>query len=222
MERSDMKLVGGLWMPEHEHHMVEWMQSPKNKVLVDGKLTYQWKKQVLAMTFVQKWRVAVDVGAHCGFWSMHLAQRFRTVHAFEPIELHRACWEANVTTKINEAILHPCALGEEDSTCAMFTTPHSSGGSYVQGKGSIPIKRLDGYDFQDVDFIKLDCEGFELFALRGGQETLKRCKPAIIVEQKPGRAPKYGLAERDAIPYLQGLGAKLRREMGGDFFFTWD
>lgn len=104
----------------------------------------------------------------------------------------------------------------------MYTAPTSSGDSYVKGEGDIHMKRLDDFDILDVDFIKLDTEGHELFCLRGGEEMLKRWKPVICVEQKPGKAQQFGLKETGAVTYLQGLGAKLRLTMSGDFFLSWD
>lgn len=218
-QRSDIKLVGGVWLPSHEQHLVGWMNHPKNKALIDGKLAYQWKKQELAMSHVKQWRTAVDVGGHCGLWSMHLVKRFQHVHAFEPVALHRECFERNVQGT-NHA-LYPCALGEVDGKCSMHTQDTSSGDSWVDGSGEIPIRRLDDFDLQDVDFIKLDCEGYELLALRGGEETLKRCRPTIVVEQKPGRAQKFGLPETGAVDYLQGLGAQLLAEKSGDYVLAW-
>jgi FkbM family methyltransferase len=119
-------------------------------------------------------------------------------------------------------ILHPCALGEMESMVSIYTAPTSSGDSWVDGVGDIPMKRLDDFGLQDVDFIKLDCEGFELFALRGGEEMLKRCRPCVIVEQKPGRAQKFGLRETEAVDYLRGLGAHLRTVISGDYVVSWD
>ena len=92
----------------------------------------------------------------------------------------------------------------------------------VAGAGDIPMRRLDDFNFQDVDFLKIDCEGYELFVLRGATELLKRCRPCIIVEQKPGNAQKFGLQETEAVPYLQSLGAVLRAVKSGDFVMSWD
>src|SRR5207253_8255033 len=39
-------------------------------------------------------RLAVDVGAHVGFWSYYLVLAFRNVHAFEPSEHRVALGEA--------------------------------------------------------------------------------------------------------------------------------
>lgn len=213
-----MKNIGGIWLPDGEVHLVEWM-TKMNRV-VDGKLTYQYHKLEAALEHVKQWRCAVDVGAHCGMWSMHLAQRFDVLHAFEPVPAHRDCWARNMEGR--GGLLYPCALGETEGKVAIRTAADSSGDSWVDGDGEIPLRRLDDFTLADVDFIKLDCEGYELFALRGGEEMLKRCQPCVIVEQKPGRAQKFGLGETDAVRYLEGLGARLRKVIAGDFILSWD
>jgi len=215
---NDKKQVGGIWLPAHEKHMDAWML--KMNQVVDGKLTYQLNKRAAALKWVRHWRTAVDVGAHCGLWSMALAPRFAELHAFEPVALHRDCFGLNVAG--GNVALHACALGEQDGQIAIHTTPGSSGDSYIQGAGEIPLRRLDDFELQDVDFIKLDCEGGELPALRGGEDTLKRCRPCVIVEQKPGRAQKFGLPETAAVDYLRSLGAVLRASISGDYIMSWD
>jgi FkbM family methyltransferase len=212
-----MKKVGGVWLPSHETHLVDWMQG-RNEV-VDGKLTYQHHKLQRALGQVRNWRTAVDVGAHCGLWSMHLVKRFSALVGFEPVALHRECYARNVE---GDYMLHACALGDKAGKVKIHTSESSSGDSWVDGDGDIPLMMLDGFNLQDVDFIKLDCEGYEYFALKGGEETLKRCRPTVMVEQKPGRAQKFGLAETQAVDYLQSLGAKLRFAMSGDYCLSWD
>lgn len=214
-----MKNIGGIWLPDHETHLVAWMQQ-KNQV-VDGKLTYQWDKQQLAMSHVRRFRTAIDIGGHCGLWSMWLMKRFAQVHAFEPVDAHRACFARNAEG--DNVRLHACALGETEGSVAIDTSPGSSGDSRVSDQaGDIPLCRLDDFAIEDVDFIKLDCEGYELHALRGGEQLLQRCRPTVIVEQKPGRAKKFGLPDTGAVDYLQSLGAVLRAEKSGDFVLSWD
>lgn len=198
--------------------MVAWMQ--KRNQVVDGKLTYQYHKLEAALGYVKQFRTAVDVGGHCGLWSMHLAKRFTEVHAFEPVELHRACFERNVAG--DNVFLHACALGDRSGRVNIHTSHTSSGDSWVDGEGDIPMDMLDLFDVGPIDFIKLDCEGFELFALRGGVRQLEQWHPTVCVEQKPGRAQKYDLPQTAAVDFLIGLGAKLRREIGGDYILSWD
>lgn len=211
--------IGGVFLPDGEKHLPEWMLRKNQRV--DGRLTYQYHKLEAALSYVRDFRVAIDIGAHCGLWSMHLAKRFEMLHAFEPVARHRECFAANLVGAKN-VVVYPMALGEKAGSVRMETAPTSSGDTRVAGAGDIPLELLDNFDFPNVDFVKLDCEGYELFALRGGEETLKRWRPCVIVEQKPGHGQAYGLKETAAVDYLQSLGAKLRRELGGDFILSWD
>lgn len=215
--QNGIKKFGGIWLPAHETHLVDWMR--KMGQVRDGVLTYQQDKRDLALSYVKNWRTAVDVGGHCGLWSMWLAKRFHNLHAFEPVALHRQCFALNV---VGPVTLHCCALGDRDGSISMHTSEGSSGDSWIDGAGDIPLRRLDDLELQDVDFMKLDCEGGELPALRGAEETLKRCRPVVIVEQKPGNAQKYGLPETGAVDYLQSLGATLRTKKSGDYILTFD
>lgn len=215
-----MKQAHGWWLPDHEQHLIAWMSHPKNVTQVlDGRVMYQAVKQRAAMEACTSFRTAVDVGGHVGLWSYYLARRFARVHAFEPVEEHRQCFAKNINGS-GSVTLHACALGSQNGSISINTTRSSSGDSWVNGDGDIPMRTLDDFDLPDVDFMKLDCEGYELHALHGAVETLKRCRPVVIVEQKPNRAQKFGLTERGAVGYLESLGYRLAREISGDFILV--
>ena len=217
-----MKQHQGIWLPDHERHMIEWMN--KSGKIVNGRGTYQIRKLRAALTFVKQFRVAVDVGSHCAFWSMHLANRFDELAAFDPIADHRECWYANMAGgSMGRVALHPCALGAAPGRVALIVPPGSSGGTHISGPGDIEMRTLDSFALQDVDFIKVDCEGAELAVLQGAVDTIARCKPCIIVEQKAHiMAKNFGTAGRPAVDYLLNMGAILRREMGGDYIMSFD
>ena len=207
----------GIWLPDGETHLTEWMSRAGE--IVDGKGTYQIKKLRKALEYCTNYRTAVDVGAHVGMWSMQLIKSFDKVLAFEPVAAHRACFAKNI--ELDEVELFPYALGEKSRRIAINTAATSSGDSWVGGEGDIPMHPLDALEIPDLDFIKIDCEGYEKFVLMGAEETIKRCRPCIIVEQKPGHGQRFGLGERDAVAYLLSLGAVLRAEMSGDFILSF-
>jgi hypothetical protein len=45
-----------------------------------------------------------------------------------------------------------------------------------------PVATLDSYNLDRADWLKIDTEGCELPILQGGIETIKRCRPTIILE----------------------------------------
>ena len=214
-----MLKTDGWFFPDGEAHLPVWMGNPKVRMFLNGRAAYQGQKQVAAMGLCKRKRVAVDVGGHVGLWSFNLANEFREVHAFEPVAAHRECFLAN-TTGFENITLHACALGDHEGMVAIRTEPTSSGDSRVDGAGDIPMHTLDSFALSQVDLIKIDTEGHELFVLRGAEETLSRCKPVVIVEQKKGHAQRYGLGETDAVPYLQSLGYRVAKEMSGDFLMV--
>ncbi|KKN90106.1 hypothetical protein LCGC14_0232190 [marine sediment metagenome] len=211
----------GIWLPDGETHLIEWMEQI-NKI-VDGKPSYQYHKYEAAMKFVKKRRVAIDVGSHIGLWATHMARDFDLVHCFEPKLDHRKCWKKNMDGKTNSC-LHAVALGEGTKQVTLFTGPSSSGDTRIDpliNGGVIPMTTLDSYKLEEVDFIKIDCEGYEYHVLKGAEETLLREKPVICVEQKPGHGQNFGLTELAGVEYLESLGAVRRGGIQGDFFLSW-
>lgn len=214
-----MVKIDGWYFPDGEKHLPAWMANAKVRMRLNGRSAYQGQKQTAALSLCKKRRVAVDVGAHIGLWSFNLSHAFERVEAFEPVAVHRECFTQNLLVCDNVR-LHACALGDKPGKVSIRTEPTSSGDSRVDGPGEIPMNTLDSYDFDNVDLIKIDTEGFELFVLRGAIATIAKCKPVVVVEQKPGHAQKYEVGEREAIPYLEGLGYRVAREMSGDFLMV--
>lgn len=216
---SDIATHFGWALPAHEQHLQRWMVNPKNLGFkLNGRQAYQGKKQVKAMSYVKQFRTALDVGGHVGFHSFNLAHQFTHVHAFEPVALHRKCFVLNVTQA--NVTLHPVALGKIEGSVSMNTEHGSSGNTTVGGKGDIPMVTLDSLGLGDVDYMKLDCEGFEENVLRGAEATIGLCKPVIMVEQKRQMAADFGLETLGAVKFLKTLGYKVAEEISGDYIMV--
>lgn len=214
----DVKQELGWWFPAHEAHLPDWMRKVNDTE--GGRLAYQGKKRRYAVSLCKKRRRAIDVGAHVGLMSYYFASAFERVEAFEPVALHRECFVKNVPQ--GNVTLHPYALGDKTGSVSMHTAHSSSGDTTVAGAGDIPLKRLDDVfpDATDIDYLKLDVEGYELRALKGAEQLIKRCKPVICVEQKPGKGKQFGLPDTAAVDYLRSLGYKLQKEMSGDYIMA--
>jgi len=217
----------GLYLPNGESHLTHWMDVDGHTR--DGKPTYQYKKYQAALAHVKTRGRALDIGAHVGLWSRVMALDFDEVLAFEPVPAHIECWKANMKHASN-ARLYETALGRRAGVVQMHQPElGSSGGARVAYPGDIPnaaqsvdMQLLDDYLLDYIDFLKIDNEGYEYYVLRGAIATLKRCKPVIIVEQKPGMAQRFGLEETEAVSFLKGLGATLHQEIQGDYILSWN
>lgn len=234
---SDAKLVAGIWLPGSEEHFVDMLTRDQSRLIRDGIGTYQIRKLDRAMTLVpaDRRRVAVDIGAHVGLWSMWLVKYFQLVEAFEPVPLHAELFRKNVHGSYT---LHEFALGEQPGTMdievpyeqtagahAALGRPHP-GAKYVRHQTwwykvpSVSVRRLDDLALNDVDFLKIDVEGWELPIMRGAESTLLRCKPVLVVEQKGNELP-YGHEKDAAGRYLESLGFECVEVMSGDWIMRW-
>lgn len=214
-----MKRVDAWYLPDRDTHFKPWLIASQQKR--DGRLCYQLHKYDAAMQSVRRRRVAVDVGAHIGFWSYWMAQDFDALHAFEPLASHRACWTANVPLR-DGVVLHPEALGAAAGFVRLFETVDNSGNTRINDiPGSVPMARLDDFAFPVVDFLKIDCEGYEAFVIEGAVETLQRCRPVVIVEQKRKCGTRYGRQDDAAVMLLKQLGAQQQWISGGDYLLTF-
>jgi FkbM family methyltransferase len=217
----------GLFLPDGETHLVEWME--KAGQTLGGRPAYQLHKYRAAAVYAPALQVAVDVGAHVGQWTLAMLGDFSHVEAFEPVPAYAACFKANVAAELDRVRLHELALGDRPGRAGLCCPdPASHGDTFVAAEGDVPnaaqdieVRTLDSFALPRVDFMKIDCEGYELRVLKGAEATLRRCRPALIVEQKPGRPQRHGLGQLGAVEYLQSLGAKLCKEMSGDFVLAW-
>lgn len=215
------KIFDGWVLPANEVHLPIWMS--QNNDRRDGRLTYQAHKYDAAMKHVTERTTAIDVGGHTGMWSWLMSRDFAQVVAFEPVPLHRKCFEANVE-QCKNVTLHPYALGETHGHVQMRTwTEGSSGDTGVDPDvdGDTPMIRLDDMTFERVGLIKIDCEGYEANVVRGARDTIVIHKPIIIVEQKGAMCGRYGIGLLDAVTFLESLGMKRRDCISGDFIMDW-
>jgi FkbM family methyltransferase len=207
----------GWVLPASDRHFAKYLASaPK----VEGRRMYQGQHIQQSLQFCASRRTALDVGGHVGFWSYYLALAFQRVHAFEPNELFAQCFERNVRAR--NVILHRVALGEVERRIELVVDPENTGATHVRldAAGAIPMRRLDDLALDEVDFIKVDVEGFELQVLEGARDTLARCRPVVIVEQKDF-ASRYGGERYGAAELLQSLGATPLAQVVQDLIFGW-
>jgi len=214
---SGTRSVYGWLLPKTDRHFPQYLASaPK----VEGRRMYQPQHIQATLEICRGRRVAVDVGAHVGFWSYYLALAFQSVHAFEPADLFAFCFERNVRAK--NVVLHRVALGEEEASVQIETVADNTGATHVvpAAQGGVRMRRLDDYKLENVDLLKVDVEGYERHVLAGARETLGRCKPVVIVEQKDF-ASRYGEERFAAADLLRSLGAEQLGQVVQDLIFGW-
>ena len=126
----------------------------------------------------------VDVGSHIGFWSKDFTKLFNHTYAFDPIPQVRECYVKNITN--TNYTLYPYALGRENSKKMFLYNPSETGNTHASDKGNldVEVKTLDSFNLEDIDYIKIDAEGYEIEVVEGAKKLIEKCKPYIHVEAK--------------------------------------
>lgn len=159
------------------------------------------------LPFVKKRGVVIQAGGNCGVWPRRLAREFETVYTFEPHPANFAALAFNTASMLN-VVRFQAALGNVPQLIKLELAPHeknNGGAFYVQPGGYVPTLRLDDMGFESCDLLYLDIEGFELPAIMGADDLIKKTKPVIAVEDK-GLSEKYGFKQGAISAWLADLG----------------
>jgi FkbM family methyltransferase len=159
-----------------------------------------------------------DVGANIGLITFLVASRRRDVliHAFEPDSVNAERWrrnrKLNPTTRV---VLEPSALGASVRTISVLRGRESAW-TYVAPAGSegtqeAAMTTLDTYverhNLSAVDVLKLDVEGYELFALQGGKRLLSDARiGAIVCEMNDPLLARNDIKRDDIVSFLADYG----------------
>lgn len=171
---------------------------------------------------LQQGDIFVDVGANIGWFTMlatTLIGQSGKVHAFEPRKSLSEKLNDSVVLNHCEAIVSVYDMGLSDENkeeVIMWEkgTDNAGSASFAMGdtsdntiKESIVVKRLDDLALPRVDFIKIDVEGAEMLALRGGEMTLKNSRPIVLSEVLPSQLERVSkVSAADYFGFFRNLG----------------
>ena len=136
-----------------------------------------------ALEYVQSWRVCLDIGSNIGQWTRPLAKKFQSVVCFEPNPNFRECFKRNIPE--HNVVLWPYGLSDREHKATQdfnSTVMH-------HGDGDIDCRTLDSFGLTNVDFVKIDVDGFELPLLEGARNTLAQNDAVINIEMKRSKRP---------------------------------
>jgi FkbM family methyltransferase len=159
-----------------------------------------------------------------------MAKRFKHVYAFEPQENVFECYKMNVAPYDNVTSFR-CGLGAVWERARIGPGPvkkqrfrqHSGLGTVIRdNEKDTTLIPLDSLGLEQLDFLKIDVEGFELFVLQGAEQTLRRCKPLIIAEEN-NRCKFQGVEHGEMTEFLASLGAKKVADLTEEnYAYAWE
>lgn len=164
---------------------------------------------------------AIDGGAHVGSWAPRLAAAFPRVICIEPCPENFALLQTN-TAGLRGVELRQAALGAAAGEAHLQRVPEpgaNSGQWAIADAGEpVGVETVDGLGLADLSLLKMDLEGYELPALQGAIETLRRCRPVVVIEEA-GWGRLHGIPDRAATAFLIGCGFRPMHWSGQDVVF---
>lgn len=176
--------------------------------------------------------ILLDIGTNIGLISLALLKKDSRVkiYGFEPSPIPFKTFITTIfANQLEERVsLFPAALSDKSG----FVNFSTHGGRDSSGDGMIdtmrsestvenikvPTVTLDEWWNEQkkpaVTHIKIDVEGAELLALKGGVTLLKECKPKIFLEISNENLKVYPHKASDVFSFLQSEGYNLENMQG--------
>ena len=193
-------------MPEANSFWVLYGQHTKPTYLEDAGNGQQAQRDA-ALEYIKQWRVCLDIGSNIGQWTRPLSKKFESVVCFEPNPNFRECFEKNIQEK--NVLLWPYGLSDKEHKAKQdfnSTVLHEE-------DGDIDCRTLDSFGLTNVDFVKIDVDGFEIPLLNGARETLSKNDPVINIEMKRDKRTDI-VVKCESI--LKDLGYKFQKRTKSD------
>ena len=152
----------------------------------------EWENKHLdVLSLVPNKGLAVQAGGYVGVFPKNLSYFFNKVLTFEPVEENWNCLIKNIQEK--NIVKINAGLGNCTGKAKIKKIiPNNCGAIQLESEndGDISIVCLDDYISEQVDLLWLDIEGYEVKALQGAKNTIKKYTPVIVLENN-GLIPEF-------------------------------
>ncbi|MGD1840930.1 MAG: FkbM family methyltransferase [Thermonemataceae bacterium] len=182
------------------------------------------------LTYLENAEIILDIGANIGQTALEI-NKDRQKHTDS---FHIICFEPypenytklQINFKLNETQhikAEKLGLGIAPKKVRMYKDcATNSGGNRMVYNASentldveeVEITSLDNYltsnNLHQVDFIKIDVEGYEYEVLKGATNTLKQIKPKLFIELDDQNLKHQGSSAYELISFLEGFDYSIR------------
>lgn len=193
-------LSNGIAVIDTDTHISKWVEQ-------EGRIDHDRTIELSILPHINEGDWVVDCGANIGSHTIPYAVKVGEagrVMAFEVNEVALECLLHN--TKQHPHIkVHAKGLSDRFESPSVMSC-ENAGAAYLEPKldryPSVECVPLDSLTLPRLHFMKVDCEGYELFALRGAWRTIKRYRPKLFVEINPGALARNHVTPNDLTDFL--------------------
>lgn len=214
-----MKIFNNWYYPNTEEHFVKYFKRTNFT-------EYQKEQRMTSFKFLDNNRTAIDIGANVGLWAKDICKNFNEVKLFEPYKPNIECLRKNLENFKNFQIFE-YALSNINGYRELYIDEKGLGNNTVSPnilmknfnkKEQIYLKKLDEFQFESVDYIKIDTQFHELEVIEGSIDTLKNNNPVICVESSRRNEKELTYVKKFS-EILENLNYKIVGGVGKELFF---
>lgn len=192
------QLNNGVWRIVGDSHLGKWAENGIDRI--DFHMWTELQK------IIRKHRIktVVQGGCNIGHTTLAMMKAGAMVHAFDPNPEAIECARKNCP----KADFHCLALGDYSGLATLHRNTNEGASHVSNSQGEVTVTKLDDIAWQIEPFqaICLDVEGWEPKTLRGGERTIRKNRPIIVLEVYNG-ALSRAQEDREALfRQLEGLG----------------
>jgi FkbM family methyltransferase len=197
-----MKIIkGNIAVLEHDTHISKWVE--QHGSLIHNKWLYH-----NLSAYINKESVVLEGGAFIGDNTAFLSKLASKVISFEPNKEAFDCLKHNFND-VENVTIHNLGLSDKQEK-AGIVRDNNAGASFLSDGDDIELVTIDEFKLQKLDFIILDCEGFEYKILKGGEKTIRKFKPVMLIEINNGHLVRNNTSDNDLFVYLTELGYEFK------------
>jgi len=189
---------------ENDSHISRWIEE-------SGQLSHDTNMLPLLDPYIHKGFTVIDVGSFVGDHTEYYVNRVGRegkVYAFEPNERAFECLKFNMSEYPNVGCFR---MGVSDSKHTISIAQSDNvGASHAIEGNDIQCVTIDGLKLKECHFIKMDCEGMELRALKGAEKTIANFRPTMLLEINRGALERQGTSADEVFAWLNEHGYTYR------------
>ncbi len=180
------------------------------------------REQSMVLKLISDKDVVFDIGANIGWYSISISLKRRgvSVYSFEPIKSSFHYLKHNLQlNQLNPDHAYNFGFSNKNELVKFyFDVRFAMASSMANLREDVntvveecEVKKLDDFvssvpSLKEIDFIKCDVEGAELFVFQGAAEIIKKSKPIIFTEMLRKWAAKFNYHPNEIISFLSELG----------------
>ena len=161
--------------------------------------------------------IVIDVGANVGETMLNFAFMVGSkgkVFAFEPVPSSFQKLLMNLSlNEFTNVIAENLAISDKAEVLYFDPATYYNSGGIFMKKGhsenmlSVKAVMLDDYvnsnNFEKINLIKIDVEGFELNVLKGAVQSCHKFKPILFIEVNDDNLQRQGASESELLQWLK-------------------